>query len=168
MAVIALAATANTVLLLLVAASRSVYGMAAGGVLPRRLGDVGGRGLPVRATLAVAGVTAMLVLLGDLARVAAFTDAAVLSSFMLVNLSLPWVACRGAADPRRRGRRALDLVLPALALVMCGWLLVHAGWPSLVATAGLAALGLGLGRWRPARGADASPPASGAEAIGSG
>jgi basic amino acid/polyamine antiporter, APA family len=165
MAAIALAATANTVLLLLVAASRSVYGMAAGGVLPRRLGDVGRRGLPVRATLVVACVTAMLVLLADLARVAALTDAAVLASFMLVNLSLPWVALRGATDPRRR---MLDLILPALAVVMCGWLLVHTGWPSLAATAGLVVLGLALGRWRPDRGADAPPPAPGPEAFRSG
>jgi amino acid transporter len=49
--VIALAA-----LLLLVAAARSVYGMAEGGVLPARLGAVGGRGIPVRATLLVTGI----------------------------------------------------------------------------------------------------------------
>jgi APA family basic amino acid/polyamine antiporter len=155
-ALVALAATANTVLLLLAAAARAVYGMAAGGVLPLRLGDVGRRGAPVRATLAIAGIVALLVLVGDLARVAALTDAAVLLSFMLVNLSLAWIARR---DPGRRGRKP-DLVLPVLALLMCGWLLAHTGWPSLLATAGLAGLGLLLGRWRPGRGADASPSAS--------
>jgi APA family basic amino acid/polyamine antiporter len=143
--VIALAATANTVLLLLVAAARSVYGMAAGGVLPRRLGDVGGRGVPFRATLLVSGITGALVLLGDLARVAALTDAAVLLSFMLVNLSLPWVASRRAQAPRH-ARRALDVILPSLAFLMCGWLLVHTGWPSLAAAAGLAIVGLAVGR----------------------
>jgi APA family basic amino acid/polyamine antiporter len=111
--VIALAATANTVLLLLVAAARSVYGMAEGGVLPSRLGAVGGRGIPVRATLLVTGIAGSLVLLGDLARVAALTDAAVLLSFMLVNLSLPWLAARGATGPGLT-RRTLDVGLPAL------------------------------------------------------
>ena len=104
--VIALAATANTVLLLLVAAARSVYGMAEGGVLPSRLGAVGGRGIPVRATLLVTGITGSLVLLGDLAQVAALTDAAVLLSFMLVNLSLPWLARRGATGPWPRPSNA--------------------------------------------------------------
>jgi APA family basic amino acid/polyamine antiporter len=153
LAVIALAATANTVLLLLAAAARAVYGMAAGGVLPLRLGDVGRRGAPIRATLVVSGIVALLVLLGDLARVASLTDAAVLLSFMLVNLSLAWIARR---DPGRSGR-TLDLVLPGMALLMCGWLLVHTGWASLGTTAGLAALGLILGHWRPRRGAIAPP-----------
>jgi amino acid transporter len=158
--VIALAATANTVLLLLVAAARSVYGMAEGGVLPSRLGAVGGRGIPVRATLLVTGITGSLVLLGDLAQVAALTDAAVLLSFMLVNLSLPWLARRGATGPGR-ARRTLDLALPSLALLMCGWLLLHTGWPSVAAAAGLAVLGLAVGRWRLGRGTDVSPaPAS--------
>jgi APA family basic amino acid/polyamine antiporter len=152
-ALVALAATANTVLLLLAAAARAVYGMAAGGVLPRRLGDVGRRGAPVRATFVVAGIVALLVPLGDLARVASLTDAAVLLSFMLVNLSLPWIARR---DPRRHGR-TLDLVLPVLAILLCGWLLAHTGWEGLVATAGLAVLGLILGHWRPGRGANAPP-----------
>jgi APA family basic amino acid/polyamine antiporter len=155
-AVIALAATANTVLLLLVAGARSVYGMAAAGVLPRRLADVGSRGVPLRATLLVTGITGALVLLGDLARVAALTDAAVLLSFMLVNLSLPWLASRGARGPRL-ARRALDLILPSLAFLMCGWLLIHTGWPSLAAAGGLAIVGLAVGRSRPERGAAASP-----------
>ena len=99
LSLIALAATANTVLLLLVAAARSVYGMAAAGVLPWWLGVVDRRGVPTRATLVVTAITGALVLLGDLTRVAALTDAAVLMSFLLVNLSLPWVIRRGLAGP---------------------------------------------------------------------
>jgi APA family basic amino acid/polyamine antiporter len=156
--VIALAATANTVLLLLVAAARSVYGMAASGVLPGRLGDVGDRGVPAKATLLVTGITGILVLLGDLARVAALTDAAVLLSFMLVNLSLPWVVSRGGKDPRV-ARRLLDLILPSLAFLMCGWLLFHTGWSSLAAAGGLAIVGLAVGHRRPNRGAAAPPRA---------
>jgi APA family basic amino acid/polyamine antiporter len=153
---IALAATANTVLLLLVAGARSIYGMAAGGVLPHRLGTVGGRGIPVPATLLVTGITGALVLLGDLTRVAALTDAAVLLSFMLVNLSLPWLAYRRQTGPGRV-RRALDLGLPALALLMCGWLLLHTGWPSVAAAVVLALVGLAVGRRRPLPGAAPAP-----------
>lgn len=156
--VIALAATANTVLLLLVAAGRSVYGMAASGVLPRRLGAVGNRGVPTQATLLVTGISGMLVLLGDLARVAALTDAAVLLSFMLVNLSLPWVVSRRIKGPRL-ARRLLDLIVPSLAFLMCGWLLFHTGWSSLAVAGGLAIVGLAVGRRRPNRGVAAPPPA---------
>jgi APA family basic amino acid/polyamine antiporter len=163
--VIALAATANTVLLLLVAAARSVYGMAAGGVLPRRLGAVGRRGIPVPATLLVTGITTALALLGDLTRVAALTDAAVLLSFMLVNLSLPWLARRGATGPGL-ARRALDLGLPVLAVLMCGWLLVHTGWASVAAAAVFGLIGLAVGRRRPMRGTDASPSAPAPESAG--
>jgi amino acid transporter len=132
--------------------------MAASGVLPHRLGAVGRRGVPGQATLLVTGITGVLVLLGDLARVAALTDAAVLLSFMLVNLSLPWVASRRTKGPRL-ARRVLDLVLPSLAFLMCGWLLLHTGWPSLAAAGGLAIVGLVVGRCRPNRGAAASLPA---------
>jgi APA family basic amino acid/polyamine antiporter len=148
LSLVALAATANTVLLLLVAAARSVYGMAAAGVLPRWLGVVDRRGVPAPATLVVTAITGALVLLGDLTRVAALTDAAVLMSFLLVNLSLPWVIGRGLAGPGVAGRR-LDFVLPVLALLMCGWLLVHTGWASLTTAGALALVGLLVGRERP-------------------
>jgi len=148
LSLVALAATANTVLLLLVAAARSVYGMAAAGVLPRWLGVVDRRGVPTPVTLVVTAITGALVLLGDLTRVAALTDAAVLMSFLLVNLSLPWVIGRGLAGPGATGRR-LDFVLPVLALLMCGWLLVHTGWVSLTTAAALALVGLLVGGERP-------------------
>jgi hypothetical protein len=98
--------------------------------------------------------------LGDLAQVAALTDAAVLVSFMLVNLSLPRLVRRGAADPGL-ARRILDVGVPALALLMCGWLLIHTGWSSVAAAAGLATVGLMLGHRRPGRDTDASPPPPG-------
>jgi hypothetical protein len=81
---------------------------------------------------------------------------------MLVNFSLAWLARRGATGPGL-ARRTLDVALPSLALLMCGWLFVHTGWSSLAATAGLAALGLAVGRWRPDRGTDASPSVPGSE-----
>jgi hypothetical protein len=46
---------------------------------------------------------------------------------------------------------------------MCGLLLIHTGWPSVAAAAGLAGVGLAMGRRRPSRGTDASPLAPGPE-----
>jgi amino acid transporter len=159
--VVALAATANTVLLLLVAASRSVYGMAGAGVLPRRLAGVGGRGIPLAATVLVTLIAAALVLPGDLTRTATLTDAAVLSSFMLVNPSLPWIAYSGVTRTGR-ARRLVDVGVPAVAFLMCAWLFLHTGWASMGAAAGLAVVGLALGyRRRTATGRRERPPGSG-------
>jgi APA family basic amino acid/polyamine antiporter len=145
--VVALAATANTVLLLLVASSRSIYGMAAAGVLPPRLGQVGRTATPWAATLLVLVVTSALLLAGSLSQVAAMTDAAVLSSFVLVNLSLGWLGCRGRLAG---GRRALDVLLPSLAVALCIILLLHVGLPSLAAAGLLAAVGLAIASRRAA------------------
>ena len=129
---IALAATANTVLLLLVAAARSVYGMGTAGVLPAWLGRVGGRAIPTVATGVVLVVAGLLVLRGDLHDVATLTDAAVLASFALVNASLVWLAARGQA--RSRGaRRAADVAVAGAAGVLCTWLALHTGWKGVLA-----------------------------------
>src|SRR5262245_56859980 len=109
LSLIALAATANTVLLLLIASARSVYGMAAAGVLPRGLGRVGHRATPWVATAAVLIVTAGLLFAGSLPQMAAMTDGAVLASFALVNASLAWLAARGRTGRGRR--RAVEVAL---------------------------------------------------------
>lgn len=151
LSLVALAATANTVLLLLLAASRSVYGMADAGVLPARLAVVGPRSIPSLAALLVTGVAAVLVLPGDLARAAALTDAAVLASFILVSLSLPRLTFAGATGAHG-GRYVADLAVPGLAVLMCGGLLLHTGGASIAAAVGLGLLGLALTLrrgWRP-------------------
>jgi basic amino acid/polyamine antiporter, APA family len=125
LSVLALAATANTALLLLMSASRSIYGMAAAGVLPRRLARVGRTAVPLSATLLVLLVLVVLVVVGSLQQVATATDIAVLVSFILVNASLPWLAARGRTTSRGIAR-AVELAVPALALLFCGWLLLHA------------------------------------------
>jgi APA family basic amino acid/polyamine antiporter len=165
LALVALAATANTVLLLLVAAGRSVYGMAVAGVLPAALARVGGRSVPLSATFLVLGVTAALVLVGDLARAAALTDAAVLVSFLLVNMSLPWLAARGLTAVHRFPRVA-DVVLPTLAVLLCGWLLLHTGWLNLAATGAFAALGLVFQACASSWGTRTPPRATGRPAAG--
>jgi len=136
--VMALAATANTVLLLLLAGSRSIYGMASEGVLPRTLARLSRTQIPVTALLVVLAVAAALVLSGDLSAVARLTDAVVLLSFGAVNASLLWLALRGRTSGGR-ARRLADVGLPALGVLLCGGLLVEGGWRWIGA-----ALALGL------------------------
>ena len=106
--------------------------MGVAGVLPARLGRVGGRAIPTFATGVVLAGAGALVLRGSLHDVATLTDAAVLASFVLVNASLLWLAARGRA--RSTGaRRAADITLPAAAGVLCAWLALHTGWIGLLA-----------------------------------
>jgi amino acid transporter len=123
----ALAATANTVLLLLFSGSRSIYGMASDGVLPRGLARLSRTQIPVTATLLVLVLAGVLVLGGDLSAAARLTDAVVLLSFGAVNASLVWLALRGRT-PGGAVRRLADVVVPALGVVLCLGLLVQGGW----------------------------------------
>ena len=135
--ILALAATANTALLLLVSASRSIYGMAAAGALPKRLARVGHTAVPVSSTLLVLALLAVLVALGTLRQVAAMTDAVVLVSFLFVNASLPWLAAQRRTSASGRTRVA-EILIPSLACLLCTWLLLHAGVTSIIAALGLA------------------------------
>jgi len=89
MSFIALFATANTVLILLIVGSRQIYGISRDGSLPGILSRLHtSRGTPW-ISIAVTGLLAMLcVLVGDLGLVASITDFAAFFAFGLVNLSL--------------------------------------------------------------------------------
>jgi APA family basic amino acid/polyamine antiporter len=138
--VVALCATANTVLLLVASGARSIYGMAEAGVLPRPLARIHrATAVPVVAIAVVLAVIAAFVFLGDLAYVASLTDAAVLTSFAMVNLALVWLVLRAKVP-----RRAIDLVVPALAALLCAALITRTGWPGLLMTAGFAVAGVAL------------------------
>ncbi|HEU5319725.1 MAG TPA: amino acid permease [Methylomirabilota bacterium] len=133
LSVMALAATANTVLLLLLAGSRSVYGMASDGVLPGRLARLSRTRIPGLAMAVVLAGAAVLVLAGDLSGVARLTDAVVLTSFICVNASLVWLGARGrtAGGP---WRRVADVVVPALGALLCAALLAENGWVWIAAS----------------------------------
>lgn len=120
---LALVATANTVLLLLVTASRSMHGMASANALPSWLSTVGFRKVPWIATaVAVAGATGFA-LIGNLEKVANMTNAIVLISFSLVNLSfLIW-----SLKNHKTKSRYLNALPPLLGLATCLWLTRYTG-----------------------------------------
>jgi APA family basic amino acid/polyamine antiporter len=89
---IALFATSNTVLFLLLTSSRMFYGMARGGSLPSVLGAVlKGRGTPWMATTVATALAAVFVLPGDIEVVAQLTNFATIAVFAMVNASLVWL-----------------------------------------------------------------------------
>ena len=156
-AVIALFSTANTMLLILVAASRMIYGMAGADALPRFLAWVHpGVRTPARAIVLSLVVSVAFALSGDIGLVAGATNFAVFIGFAAVNLSVivlrytrPGVA-RPFTIPLSIGRLPL---LPVIALVSVAFLMANLERDALLVGAGLFVSGLVamelLQLWRP-------------------
>lgn len=120
---LALAATANTVLLLLIAASRSMHGMSSAGMLPGWLSKIGFRKIPWVATGISVAAAVGFTLVGDLESVAEMTNAIVLFAFALVNLSfLIW-----SLKNLKKLSRLVNSLLPMVGIVTCLWLVQYTG-----------------------------------------
>jgi APA family basic amino acid/polyamine antiporter len=86
---IALFATSSTVLILLIAVSRLLYGMSKGHTLPSAISRVHSRTKTPFVAIAISSVLAMLfVLAGELKHVAFITNFTVFAMFFMVNLSV--------------------------------------------------------------------------------
>jgi APA family basic amino acid/polyamine antiporter len=155
--VIALFSTANTVLLLLVAASRLIYGMAATGTLPRFLAWVHpGAQTPARAIVLSLVVSVGFALSGDISLVAGATNFAVFVGFAAVNVSLIVLRFTHPETPRPF-RVPLNIgrvpVLPVAALISVAFLMANLEQDALLIGAGLFVSGIVamelLSLWRP-------------------
>jgi APA family basic amino acid/polyamine antiporter len=92
LAITALCATFTTVLGLLIATSRMLYGMAEDGGLPKVLHNVHKKFRTPWVAVAITGIaSAVFALLGKIEVVASLTDFALFTAFALVNLSLLWL-----------------------------------------------------------------------------
>ena len=138
----ALAATANTVLLLLLAAARSIYGMAGAGVLPARLARLTRTDVPREAMIVVLFLATSMIVAGDLSSAAHLTDAMVLISFGCVNLALMALAMR-SRTPGGTAGRVRDVAISGAGGALCAWLLWHGGWIWILAASAVGALGAG-------------------------
>ncbi len=89
MSFIALFATANTVLIMLIVTSRMMYGMARDKALPKGLSRISPKyRTPIISVLLTMGFTIIPILFGDISLVAHATVIGVLINFILVNVSL--------------------------------------------------------------------------------
>ena len=156
-AVVALFSTANTILLLVVAASRLIYGMASTAALPRFLAWVHpGKRTPARAIALALVVSAGFALSGDIGLVAGATNFAVFIGFAAVNLSLILLRFRRPYLPRpfrvplSVGRLPL---LPVVALASVAFLVANLEADALLIGGGLFVSGIvameALSLWRP-------------------
>ena len=121
LSVIALFATANTVLLMLLAASRISYGMARSGSLPGPLARVHvTRRTPYLAILVAAIGAVLFLFAGDIGFVANVTNFTIFVTFMIVNLSVILLRYR-SPDQKRPflvpGRIGRMPVLPLLGIL---------------------------------------------------
>ncbi|MFH0884531.1 MAG: amino acid permease [Candidatus Micrarchaeota archaeon] len=129
MSYIALFATANTVLMFLIVPSRILYGMSAGGSLPKPFSAVGFRGTPFISVALVGLLAALIASLADIKTVAQLTDLAVFTAYFVVNISLIALAGarikRGYASPRFAGIPVLAYAGALTALLMLAFFPVH-------------------------------------------
>lgn len=121
LSVIALFATANTVLFGLMAASRQMFGMARSSALPAFLAAVSEtRRTPMAAIAAVSIIAAAFSIAGDIGEVAKMSNAAILIAFMIVNASLIRIGLR---EKGRRGSFATKWAIRDISLVPLGGML---------------------------------------------
>ena len=88
MSVIALFATGNTVLIILIVVSRIFYGMSCQHSLPKICSSLGKRGTPYVSIILVGFVTGVFAILGNLKFIASVTDLGVFIAYFFVNLAL--------------------------------------------------------------------------------
>jgi APA family basic amino acid/polyamine antiporter len=129
LSVIALFATANTVLMMLFAASRISYGMARAGSLPGVLSVVHpGRYTPWASIIVMAAGAVVFLLAGDIAFVASISNFTLFVTFFVVNLSVIILRRRDPNRPRPftiPGRVRMLPIFPVLGLATCVFLLLQ-------------------------------------------
>lgn len=140
--VIALASTANTVLLLLLAASRAMWAMSCAGALPMIFCVISKNRRTPWLTIILVGVFASLfALIRDIASVAEFTNFAILLAFVGVNASAIKLF-RREPSPGRYRHILLNVLLPVLGCLAAIFLAANTGWRATIFGASL--LGTGL------------------------
>jgi APA family basic amino acid/polyamine antiporter len=125
---VALFSTANTVLLLLLGASRAMWAMSCAGALPRVFCVIGEeRRTPWPAIIAVGFFASLFTLFGNIGDVAEFTNFATLLAFAGVNAAALKLFRQNSPLSGFR-RILLDIVMPALGLVTALLLAINTGW----------------------------------------
>lgn len=148
-AVIALFSTANTVLVLLLSASRMLYGMGEDGALPDVFARVSERGgTPVPVTLAVSVLAAVIaVVVRDIGTVASLTNFALFLTFLLINAAAIALRFR-EPELDRPFRLPLSIggvpVISVLGILSVLSLMANTGWTAVGMGAAVLAVGVAL------------------------
>ncbi|MHC1626659.1 MAG: APC family permease [Methanoculleaceae archaeon] len=126
---IALFATANTVLLMLLSASRIMYSMARSQILPGVLAYVHPRlRTPVYATILVMVVSVLFLLAGDIREVAQMANFTLFFTYAIINAAVIMLRFRGPEIPRPfrvPGAIRNIPIIPVLGIASCLFFLIH-------------------------------------------
>ena len=122
---IAIIATMNGVVIMLIMAARVAYGMAKEGRLPAWIGAVSPRTkTPLRATILVAAAVLVLAIFTPLDTLAETSSEVLLLVFVMINLALVWFKIKGVPAPA--GTFTVHIAFPILGAVFCVALLLGA------------------------------------------
>lgn len=129
---VALASTANTVLLLLVAASRAMWAMSCAGVLPGAFCVIGQkRRTPWPTIILVALFASLFVTIRKIEDVAELTNFVTLVAFAGVNASVIRIFARQGAS-RYIKHILLDMILPSFGVIAALFLAFNTGWQAAI------------------------------------
>ncbi len=114
----------TVVMVLLLGQVRVLFAMSRDGLLPRGLARTGSRGTPVRATLLVAGVVAVVAGFFPANKLEEMVNVGTLFAFVLVSAGV-LILRRTRPDLARGFRAPLIPLVPILAILACGWLMLN-------------------------------------------
>ncbi|MBY6349907.1 amino acid permease [Rhodococcoides corynebacterioides] len=120
----ALAGLTTVVMVLLLGQSRVLFAMSRDGLMPRALAKTGSRGTPVRITVVVAVVVAVLATFFPIGTLEEMVNIGTLFAFVLVSIGVV-VLRRTRPDLKRGFRTPLVPLVPILAVVACLWLMLN-------------------------------------------
>lgn len=127
----ALAGLTTVVMVLMLGQIRVVFAMCRDGLLPRRLAVTGARGTPVRITLIVGTLVAIAASLTPVEGLEEVVNVGTLLAFVLVSAGV--IVLRRTRPDLPRAFRAPGVpVLPAVAILACGWLILNLAVRTLV------------------------------------
>ncbi len=135
LSLIALFATANTVLILLIVCSRTIFGMAREGRMPKPLSRVSKVGSPTLAVVLSLALASMFTLLENLGLVAEITNLGTFITFASVNLSAIWLRIK-MPDLKRPFKTPFKIgdipLIPLVGLLSSGLLITQLSYRSLI------------------------------------
>ncbi|MFH1031726.1 MAG: APC family permease [Chloroflexota bacterium] len=137
LSLIALSSTANTVLLLLFASSRSMWAMSCAGALPTNLCVIGeNRRTPWLAVIVVGTIATLFALVRNIEDVAEFTNFVTLVAFVGVNAAAIKIFARHNSTNRLK-HILIDIALPVVGCITSLGLALSTGWRAILLGSGL-------------------------------
>lgn len=150
LSVIALFATANTVLILLIVCSRTIFGMAREGRLPKPLSNLSAKGSPTLAIALSLGLAATFSLLENLSLVVEITNLGTFITFTSVNLSAIILRVR-KPEMQRAFKTPFQIgkipIIPLIGLLSSGLLITQLSQEAIIIGSFIIILGISFYRF---------------------